>query len=223
MADDLEDERAIELSSIAAIFPELVVDPTNPFRASIDIPVSPAKPLTVVFPPLADGVPLTVPTPPNSDRVSGGDATKEDDGTQTVMIAEAGQDIHQLSHLPPLSLQIELQNGYPAEKPPVFYVATNPSWLPKSVLGHLREHGATLWEDLWRDQVIFAYIDHLQQAAESGFDLTDPLRVPQELKIALLDFDSRARRQKFEQETFDCGICLGRLASCGALWPEDPG
>lgn len=220
MADDPEDERAIELSSIAAIFPELVVDPTNPFRASIDVPVSPAKPLTVVFPPLADGAPPTVPTPPNSDQVSGGEATKDDVGTQTRPIAEAILDIHQLSHLPPLSLQIELQNGYPVEKPPVFFVATNPSWLPRDVLGHLREQGATLWEDLGRDQVVFAYIDHLQQAAESGFDLTVPLRVPQDLKIALLDFDSKARRQKFEQETFDCGVCLGSFTPCYASYVE---
>ncbi len=222
MADDPEDERAIELSSITAIFPELVVDPTNAFRASIDIPVSPAKPLAVVFPPLADGAPPTVLTPPTSDRVSGGDATGDAAGTQTGPIAGAVQDIHQLSHLPPLSLQIELQDGYPAEKPPVFYVATNLSWLPRDVLGHLREQGATLWEDLGRDQVVFAYIDHLQQAAESGFDLTEPLRVPQDLKIALLDFDSKTRREKFEQETFDCGVCLGTFTpccvTCPAIW-----
>ena len=215
MADEPEDERAIELSSIAAIFPELIIDPTNRFRGSIDIPVSPVKPLTVVFPPLADGAPPAVLTPPNSDRVSGGEVTRNVK-TQTAPIAEAVQDIHHLSHLPPLSLQIELQTGYPAEKPPVFYVATHPSWLSKDVIGHLREQGATLWEDLGRDQVVFAYIDHLQQAAESGFGLTDPLRVPQDLKIALLDFDSRTRRQKFEQETFDCGVCLGRLSLSGA-------
>lgn len=218
MDDDVEDERAIELSSIAAIFPELIVHPTNPFHASIDIPVSPAKPLIVVFPPLADGAPPTVPTPPNSDSVRGGEVPSDDVGTQT-SIGEAVQDIHQLSHLPPLSLQIELQNGYPADKPPVFYVATKPSWLPSSVLGQLREQGGTLWEDLGKDQVIFAYIDHLQQAAESGFDLTDPLRVPQDLKIALLDFDSQTRRKKFEQETFDCGVCLGKLDRCCALCP----
>lgn len=216
MADGLEDERAIELSSIAAIFPELVIDPTNSFRASIDIPVSPARPLTVVFPPLADGAPPTVPTPPNSDAVTRGEETRDHVRMQTAPLVEAVQDVHQLSHLPPLTLQIELQNGYPAEKPPVFYVATNPPWLPRDVLGRLRGQGATLWEDLGRDQVVFAYIDHLQQAAESGFDLTDPLRVPQDLKIALLDFDSKARRQKFEQETFDCGVCLGISTPCCA-------
>lgn len=221
MADDLEspeDERAIELFSIAAIFPELAIDATDPFRASIDVPVSPAQPLAVVFPPLADGAPpAALPTPPSSNGVSGSDFKRGDVGTQTASVLEVIQDIHHLSHLPPLSLQIQLPDGYPSEKPAMFRLPTTSSWLPNAVLAQLKEQGDKLWEDLGRGQVVFDYIDHLQQAAERGFDLGSPLKVPQDLKILLLDFDSKTKREKFEQETFDCGICLGRLIHSVAL------
>jgi hypothetical protein len=44
-----EDERSVELATIAAIFPELLIDSHNPFSAKLDIPVNPAKPLAVTF------------------------------------------------------------------------------------------------------------------------------------------------------------------------------
>ncbi|KAI9880390.1 MAG: translation termination inhibitor protein itt1 [Pleopsidium flavum] len=208
--DSLEDERAIELFSIAAIFPELAIDSTDLFCASIDVPVSPAQPLAIVFPPLTDGAPPpALPTPPSSDAVSSGDSKRGNVGTQTVPTVEVVQDIHHLSHLPPLSLQIQLPSGYPSERPPVFHLSTTSSWLPNVVLEQLKEQGDKLWEDLGRTQVVFDYIDHLQQAAEGGFGLGSLMEVPQDHKILLLNFDSKTKREKFEQETFDCGVCLG--------------
>ena len=47
-----DDEREEELSSIAAIFPELIINPSNPFAACIDIPVTPASPLGQLVPKL---------------------------------------------------------------------------------------------------------------------------------------------------------------------------
>jgi E3 ubiquitin-protein ligase RNF14 len=99
----------------------------------------------------------------------------------------------------------------------MFRLSTTSSWLPNAVLAQLKEQGDKLWEDLGRGQVVFDYIDHLQQAAERGFDLGSPLKVPQDLKILLLDFDSKTKREKFEQETFDCGICLvGSYTGCAS-------
>lgn len=217
MADDLEppeDERAIELFSIAAIFPELVIHPENPFRASIEVPVSPTKPLAVVFPPQADGVPpVALPTPPSSNGIRGDGLKKEDAGTQTAPL-EVVQDIRYLSHLPPLSLEIQLPEGYPSEKAPEFSLSTKTSWLPKVILEQLKDEGDKLWEERGRDQVVFDYIDYLQQAAEKGFDLGNQLDISQDIKISMLDFDSKTKREKFEKETFDCGICLGRILLC---------
>ena len=44
-----DDERAVELSAIAAIFPELVIDEKDPYHATLDILVTPEKPLKIYF------------------------------------------------------------------------------------------------------------------------------------------------------------------------------
>ncbi|KAI9864645.1 MAG: translation termination inhibitor protein itt1 [Trichoglossum hirsutum] len=211
----IEDEREIELSSICAIFPELTISPEDPFAASIDLPVSPAKPVAVVFPPLADGAPPTgLPTPPSSGGVDGGNEKAIGVDPRGEAVEEPARDIHHLSHLPPLSLQIKLPEGYPASEPPVLDLSTSPPWLPKDTLLRLQSDGQRLWEELGRNQVIYAYIDHLRQAAEGAFDLFDlgggepPFEVAQDMKIALLDFDQKGKRDEFERETFECGVCL---------------
>ena len=213
MADDIgdvEDERAIELSSIAAIFPELIIDLSNPFSASLDISVEPIEPLAVLFPTSAtEGQPAAHPK-----------FAAKDQPLSTVVVVDAQlaraetptQDVNYLSHLPPLTLQISLPDGYPAEKPPVFEINTQFSWLPESKLQELRDAGYNIWEEMGRDQVVFSYIDFLREAAEKGFDLVEReggfLEVPQDLKVSLLDFDLKTKRAKFEQETFECGVCL---------------
>ena len=63
----MEDERQVELDCIAAIFPEIVLDPDNSFSASIELPIHPNQPVKVVFPASADGA-ATLPTPPPSDN-----------------------------------------------------------------------------------------------------------------------------------------------------------
>jgi E3 ubiquitin-protein ligase RNF14 len=211
----LEDERRVELSAIVAIFPELLLDPETPYTASIELPVSPSPPISVVFPPLTDGIPpsTTLPTPPGSDG-----STKEGDTFERrdTPLEDGTQDAHLLSHLPSLALEIDLVEGYPSTKPPVFTLSSTPSWIPTKTLLDLAEDGRRLWEECGRDQVVFVYIDHLQQAAERGFDLVDAkspsLKVAQDMKIFLLDFDRKTKQEKFDQGTFDCGVCLGRLS-----------
>lgn len=222
MADSADDEREEELSSIAAIFPELVLDPTNSFKASIDLTVAPQAPLAVTFPPAVDGAPpKSLPTPPTSDN----------EGPAPVGAPKPlAQDIHRLSYLPPLRLLVTLPDGYPADKPPQFDLSTSPKWLPDATLHKLVDEGPVLWEEYGRGQVVFAYIDFLQQAAERCFDLVGDegavIEVAEDMKIPLLDYDIKAKREKFAQETFDCGVCLEpkkgsvcyRLMRCGHVF-----
>ncbi len=217
MADDQEegeDERAVELASLAAIYPELVVDASglNPFSATISIQVEPFEPLSIRFP-SADGAPPVGPSAFPHSVVEGISQLEiEEESSST-----AKEEVSRLSHLPALNLQISLPEGYPAEKPPVFQLTSQYPWLPEQKLEELKEAGHILWEELGRDQVVFSYIDHVREAAERGFDIAraddQVLEISPDLKVSLLDFDLKAKRAKFERETFECGICLGR--SCG--------
>ncbi|KAL2871352.1 RBR-type E3 ubiquitin transferase [Aspergillus lucknowensis] len=207
-----DDERSEEFSSIAAIYPEIKIDSSSSYRASLDIPVKPTTPLNVCFYQHPDvGLPavLTPPTSLDASEVGLGSKAKLGDDQST---ADPEKDVHVLSHLPPLILEIELPAGYPSHKPPVFKISTNPQWLPLWVISKLLDDGKRLWEECGRSLVVFSYIDHLQQLAEMVFGIGDDsggeFRLPRELKIALLDFNNKAEREKFEQETFECGVCL---------------
>jgi E3 ubiquitin-protein ligase RNF14 len=212
MADDtadVEDEREIELSSISAIFPEIALDPLDPFSASIDLPVTPSLPLPVAFPEPSEG-PNKIRNDPETHIVwpfQLRNARNDRDDPETRL------ETHHLSHLPNLHLRINLPKGYPSSSPPSFDLSTTPQWLSTAVLQRLQADGMRLWEELGHDQVVFAYIDHLQQGSENTFGVLDgneTLQVSQDLKIALLDFDINAKRAAFEKETFTCGVCLGK-------------
>lgn len=217
MADEvevLEDERATELSVISAIYPELQIDSSDPFSASIDIRVEPLKPLPVIFLPVVNEVLQSgLVTPPNSDEQSDVQPAVHELREALVIAESEGQEIHHLANLPALTLKIHLQHGYPMQKPPIFDLRSKSPWLPETKLQELAATGLSIWEDMGRDQVVFAYIDHLRDAAEHGFNLLQNnqtcIEMPQSLQIALLDFDLQAKRTKFEEETFECGVCLG--------------
>lgn len=208
-----EDDRSIELSSIAAIYPEIWIDPSSPFKASLDLPVTPSTPLKVRFQQLSDGgPPPPLPTPPTSLESSDtGLGSGSKDGVDT-LAGDTAPDVHELSHLPPLTLEIELPEGYPSAKPPIFNISTDPPWLSTSHISKLLDDGRKLWEECGKDLVVYTYIDHLQQLAENVFNIAgtpgEEVQLPRSLKIALLDFDIKAKREKFEQETFECGVCL---------------
>lgn len=216
MADDIEgpeDERAIELSAISAIYPELIIDSADPFSATIEIAVEPVEPLAIAFLPLENGICQSgLLTPSPSDDVENSVANKpfhpKPEGSHP-----ANQDIHHFTYLPPLTLKIDLQDGYPSQKPPLFHLNAETPWIPVAKLEELREVGSSIWEDMGRDQVVFTYIDYLREAAGRSFDLvpdnTMRVEVSPNIKISLLDFEAQLKRAKFEQETFECGICLG--------------
>lgn len=208
-----DDERATELSSIAAIFPELALDPSSPYRATLELAISPLQPLKIRFQQSVDGIaPNFLPTPPKS--IDTGEEGRQDIGSlaKVTEVDQTEPEVHYLSHLPPLTLAMELPSEYPTEKPPLLALSTSPAWLSNDRIQTLLDDGLRLWEEIGQDQVIFSYIDHLQQEAERGFGLNDdPERgasLPRELNIALLDFDIKAKREAFENETFECGVCL---------------
>lgn len=217
MADNIEeseDERTVELASLAAIYPELVVDDagSDPFYAAISIQVEPVEPLSIRFPSAHAAPPVGPHTPPHSSMEGVFQLAQLEIG-ENGLAPTTNEEISRLSHLPALNLRFCLPEGYPTEKPPGICLESQYSWLPEQKLQELREAGRTLWEDLGRHNVVFSYIDHLREAAERGFDmaLTDNqvLEISPDLKVALLDFDLKAKRAKFERETFECGICLG--------------
>ena len=206
---EVEDERALELSTVAAIYPELKIDTASDrISATISIEVEPVKPLLLRFPTPAGVPPGSLPTPPNSNDEG---THHENEDSQRL---SADYEAHRVSFFPPLDLRITLPDRYPNEKPPLIHLESQYSWLPDKELRALEAAGHALWEEMGKDQVVFSYIDHVREAAEKGFDLArdtgEVLEVPSDLKVALLDFDLKARRAKFEQETFECGICLGR-------------
>ncbi|KAI9690092.1 MAG: translation termination inhibitor protein itt1 [Bogoriella megaspora] len=201
-----DDERAIELDSTKAIFDELSIDPEKPHTATIEIPVAPEAPLPIAFP-SADGAPPNLlPTPPSSDH----DFADTEDKEDPVAVPILPLDIHYLRHLPPIGLQIILPEGYPSDAAPQFTLSCEPKWVPDDTLRKLEWNGLDLWEEYGHDQVVYTYIDQLKQSAECAFGLAvdGPLELSQNMRIALLDYDKTAKRQKFDQETFDCGICL---------------
>ena len=197
----MDDERQVELDCIAAIFPELRLDADTPLSATIELPVNPREPVKVVFPASAEG---QLHTPPLSEK-SG------EDGVVAINLVD-NVESHNLAHLPALRLHIDLPEGYPTECPPKFELSTSPEWLSRTQLDELQADGERLWEEAGRAEVVFGYIDSLQQAAENAFGHGDgkTLEVPQDYKIALLDYDINATQAAFEKETFDCGVCLGK-------------
>ena len=196
-----EDDRSVELSTIAAIYPEIKIDPTAPFKAALELSVALPSPTRVCFQqPLDVGRPATL-TPPTSV-----------DGSKVRLEPPVAKDVHILSHLPPLDLEIELPDGYPTVKPPIVRLSTRPPWLPGPTLAKLIDDCHRLWEECGKDMVVFTYIDHLQQLAETAFGIQDTsggeVILSWDLKIALLDFNNKAEREKFEHETFECEVCL---------------
>lgn len=215
--DDSEDQRDIELSSLTAIFPEIQrVNDDDPYAIFLDVPVNPSHGVVVTFPAATtDGAPPTA----NGAGIGAGigaGAAAAIQGIDPNLNQNPNQeeDSHRLSYLPSIRLQISLSPSYPAEMPPSISISTSPPWLPADVARRLEDDGPRLWEEMGRDIVVFTYIDHVQQSAEHLFGLIDEnacLEIAAQHKIAILDYDIKAKRAAFEKETFDCGVCLGML------------
>ncbi|KAH9224199.1 RWD domain-containing protein [Leptodontidium sp. 2 PMI_412] len=214
----MEDERQEELDCIAAIFPEILVDPENPFSVSMEIPVHPTSPVKVLFPASSDGL---IPTPPLS--------VHSDQADQLAPIPANAVESQNLSYLPSLQLRITLPQDYPEKTAPIFELSASPAWISRKALDELQGKGKEMWEEAGRSSVVYGYIDFLHQEAENAFGFATEgrnLEVPQDFKISLLDYDIKATQAAFEKETFDCGVCLDpkkgtvchRMIDCGHVF-----
>ncbi|RFU77808.1 ring finger [Trichoderma arundinaceum] len=194
-ADD-DDARATELETLEAIYPELRRSDGSDFSFELELPVEPAAPVTVTFPAAASSDQLDA-----QIQALNGSASS----------APALVDSLQVSHLPPLALHITLPDGYPAKCPPLVKISTTPQWLSAEMLSRLAGEAPQLWEEMGRDLVAYTYIDHVQRAADDVFGAITAegtLQVDPEHKLAVLDYDIKAKKAAFDKETFNCGICL---------------
>lgn len=224
-----DDDRAVELSSIEAIYPELILEPSKPYHARLDIPVTPSTPLKIRFKQsTADAVAPNL--SPSKAESTLSHVEENGNDIATSQSSNEQSEVHSLTHLPPLVLTIDLPTGYPTEEAPNVSLSVNPAWLPESLLDKLINEAEKLWEDNGRMMVIFDYISHLEEQALAGFGFADGenkgLDISSNLKIELLDYDINEKRRQFEKGTYDCGICLEpkkgtachRLMQCGHVF-----
>lgn len=115
--------------------------------------------------------------------------------------------VERLSYLPSLHLKIDLPSTYPAEDPPSILVSSSPAWLPQNVIQKLQDAAKLLWEEYGRCSMLFSYISSLQEHAESTFDL-DELTLSSDMRKELVDYSRKMKRELFDNETFDCEVCL---------------
>jgi len=192
-----DNERTVELETISAIYPEIILDAENPYAATLELSVHPVKPVKVSFPA------ATLPTPPPSES---------ENGSAVIDGEDRHLESHTLTYLPSLQLRIVLPEGYPSEKPPKFELSTEPEWLPRARLDELERSGERMWEEHGQTEIVYDFIDSLLQASEDAFGCGDgqTWEVPQEYMISLLDFDIKAIQEAFAKQTFYCGTCLGK-------------
>ncbi len=112
---------------------------------------------------------------------------------------------HSVSHLPPVRICFTLPGGYPSKAAPM--IRLQASWLPDDVVHDLQKDTMSIWEQYGHTQALFACISQLEEAAEQAFGIS-ALEVNANDSHQLTDYDHDARRKMFEQETFECGICL---------------
>jgi E3 ubiquitin-protein ligase RNF14 len=133
-----------------------------------------------------------------------------------------------VSHLPPICMSFELPESYPDETPPVVQLHTKLHWMPDSLARALIRTVATLWEEHGRSEMLYAYIAHVQEGAESAFGMKE-LLVTGDMLAALRKFDRIAKVEDFNKGTYECGVCLDvkkgsrcyRIEKCGHVFCID--
>ncbi|KAM3517247.1 hypothetical protein NHJ13051_009153 [Beauveria bassiana] len=221
--DDSDDVRRTELETLEAIFPELhrPEGADSPFTFELEIPVELAEPLTVTFPPVGN----TIDEDPASQNGYPGAAA----AAAAAAALPPPLDSLQVSHLPSISILFNLPDGYPESCPPQVQLKMTSQWLRDETLAQLEEDAPRLWEEMGRDMVAYTYIDHIQRGAEDVFGTirTDgTLAVDPEHKLAVLDYDIKAKKAAFDRETVECGVCLDpkkgtschKLMDCGHIF-----
>ncbi|KAH9878783.1 hypothetical protein IAQ61_002057 [Plenodomus lingam] len=117
------------------------------------------------------------------------------------------QDVQRLAYLPALHLDFLLPSDYPAHAPPTVTPTTSPSWLPEQIRQRITVEVNSIWEEYGGGAILFAYIESLKEQAATTFGLQE-LTLPGSMRIELVDYSNRLKKELFDKETFDCGVCL---------------
>lgn len=123
------------------------------------------------------------------------------------VIFEPEQGVERLEYLPSLQIDMVLPPSYPSETPPTTKLSTSPAWVPQSTLDKLAEDANLLWEEYGGGTILFAYISSLQEQAEASLGL-EGLTLPSSMKRELVDYSTEMKKELFDNETFDCEVCL---------------
>jgi E3 ubiquitin-protein ligase RNF14 len=205
-----DDQRLVEIETLEAIYPEISrirhEDGEDALIFEIEVPVKPAAPVAVMFPAAATGNDVAT-SPAGLGEPSSGNGNGNGSKDSEVKV-----DSLEISHLPSLRLRISLPLGYPERQPPAMHISAVPPWLRRETLAGLEQDGPRLWEEAGRDMVAFTYIDHVQRLADDVFGAvgrSGALEIDSAHKLAVLDYDINAKKAAFENDTFDCGVCLG--------------
>ncbi|KAL5117084.1 hypothetical protein ACEQ8H_005043 [Pleosporales sp. CAS-2024a] len=120
---------------------------------------------------------------------------------------EPGQDVERLPYLPALHIDMVLPASYPSDAPPDISLSTTPTWLPPDMSQKLIDLAKSLWDEYGGGQMLFSYVSTVQEQSETVFGLQE-LTLPLDLRQALLAYNQQMKRELFDKETFDCGVCL---------------
>lgn len=99
-----------------------------------------------------------------------------------------------IAHLPPLTLLIRLPLDYPAEKPPEFTLFC--PWLKRSLMAKLCRQLDKLWEDNKGQEIIFTWVEFLQN------EILDFLKIQTNLDVSFAHTHNQReceRAQKHQQ------------------------
>src|SRR6266566_504800 len=118
-AGEADNQRDVELSSLSAIFPEMLIDENDPYHFTLELPVNPSKTVTVSFSPAGDGAVLAPKTPHTETRTD-------------------QLNSHKLSYLPSVRLEVSLPPGYPEAQAPEVTVSASPPWIPDETVKRLQ-------------------------------------------------------------------------------------
>ncbi|KAF2855330.1 RING finger protein-like protein [Plenodomus tracheiphilus IPT5] len=120
---------------------------------------------------------------------------------------EPEQDVQRLAYLPPLRLDVALPAEYPTNAPLAVVPTTSPSWLPEHILRRIKDEAQIIWEEYGRGATLYFYIESLREQTQAAFGLEE-LTLPGCMRTELVDYSRRMKKQLFDKETFDCGVCL---------------
>jgi E3 ubiquitin-protein ligase RNF14 len=157
------------------------------------------------------------------------------DPIQIKVIDEDGNTNNQvnsfISDIPTVKVRIKLPKGYPSDRPPEVRLRSDPDWLSAEKLRSLEQEAIDLWESWGHVEVIFTYLDTLNEQGQDAFGLRDKaagnailLSGPKYLEI--MSFQAKARKARFNQQTFSCEVCLApkkgsdcyQMSRCGHVF-----